>query len=632
MDVEVKTNLSSSLRRLTHEMATESLCDLTDQQLVERALTGCEEAVFQAIVRRHGAMIHAVCWRMLRHAHDTEDAFQATFLVLARNLRAVRKRTSLASWLHGVARRIALKARARAEVRRRHERRAAPLEDRAKQESLAALDDELAQLSERWRLPIVLCYLQGRTQDEAADQLGVSKSTLRIRLDEARRTLAERLTRRGVVWSAALLEVLLSECAGTAAPTRDLFASTAEAASGVHAGKPLTATVSTEVVALTEGAPNAMISSALKVAGLVFVTSIVALGAAVAASDFAAPPPALNDRKPVVAEGMRGVAVSSLGPARQHFTVAAPVPKDVALPKMFLVQNPSLTYLDAEGKEKPFDPWTTPDKLWPTSGRLSPDGRWVAAIEIDVAGDKWDLVIRPRTGTGEPVSIPLVFRRIGSSGSPIWSPDSERVLIWEQGIGQGGVRECAYRVYDRAAKTLTKVTLPDRCSVTDWSSDGKRFLADIRPTDPTVRVAWLNADGTGKPEYVSPEGENGYSARLSPDGKHVLYQASPIAEKPTERTKSRLYVMNLATGKRTAVDEPGETHGHCWSSDGTRVAYTWQRTLDKPAEVAERETLLITCDPDGRNRKTITSRKTEIPENSSGRSGIVYFFWVIDWR
>ncbi|QJW97040.1 hypothetical protein [Frigoriglobus tundricola] len=90
--------------------------------------------------------------------------------------------------------------------------------------------------------------------------------------------------------------------------------------------------------------------------------------------------------------------------------------------------------------------------------------------------------------------------------------------------------------------------------------------------------------------------------------------------------------MNLTTGKRTAVDEPGETHGHCWSPDGSRVAHTWQRTLDKPAEVAERETLLITCDPDGRDRTTVARKKAEIPENGSGRSGVVYFFWVSDWH
>ncbi len=144
-------------------------------------------------------------------------------------------------------------------------------------------------------------------------------------------------------------------------------------------------------------------------------------------------------------------------------------------------------------------------------------------------------------------------------------------------------------------------------------------------------MAWLNADGTGKPEFVSPEGEIGYGGRLSPDGRKVLYQGGPEPPKE-ERAKVRLYVMDLATKKRTAVDEPGETHGYCWSPDGSRIAHTWQRSLDKPEEVAERETLLLTCDLDGRNRKTVTTRKYTLEENSSGRSAVVYFFEVVDWR
>jgi DNA-directed RNA polymerase specialized sigma24 family protein len=109
MATNATANLSGFLRRLTLEMAAETLSNLSDQQLVAKAITGCDEAVFQTLVRRHGMMVYGVCWRVLRNEADAEDAFQATFLVLAQKLRSVRKHASLANWLHTVARRIALK-------------------------------------------------------------------------------------------------------------------------------------------------------------------------------------------------------------------------------------------------------------------------------------------------------------------------------------------------------------------------------------------------------------------------------------------------------------------------------------------------------------------------------------------
>ena len=121
----VTTNLIDFFRRLTGGMAAETLDDHSDRQLVERTLAGRDEAGFRAIVHRHGPMVYRVCWRVLLHAQDAEDAFQATFLVLAQRLRTVRKRASLASWLHGVARRVALKAKVQSAGRRRHEHEAA---------------------------------------------------------------------------------------------------------------------------------------------------------------------------------------------------------------------------------------------------------------------------------------------------------------------------------------------------------------------------------------------------------------------------------------------------------------------------------------------------------------------------
>lgn len=186
--------MNGFLRRLARGMAAERLDGQADRQLVERLLAGPDEAAFAVLVRRHGPMVYRVCWRVLQQAEDSEDAFQATFLLLARKLGTLKKRDSLASWLHGVAHRVALNARTRDARRRRHEGRVpvsrpGPPDGLTWRELRAVLDAELASLPERHRLPLILCYLEGRSQEEAARQLGWSKSTLLRRLGKARAAL-----------------------------------------------------------------------------------------------------------------------------------------------------------------------------------------------------------------------------------------------------------------------------------------------------------------------------------------------------------------------------------------------------------------------------------------------------------
>jgi RNA polymerase sigma factor (sigma-70 family) len=276
-------NLGDFLRRLTRGMAAETLADHSDQQLVETALAGFGEAPFQAIVHRHGPMVYRVCWRVLQHGQDAEDAFQATFLTLAQKLRTVRKHASLASWLHGVAHRVALKAKAQSASKRRHEQRVAapetlPTDDVTWGEFRSALDSELNQLPDKWRLPLILCYLEGRTQEESASQLGWSKSTLRRRLEEARTALGARLAGRGIAWSAAISAVLLSDCIASATPAPGLVASTVEAAAGVAAGKTVATAASATVATLTEGVMKAMfLNKVVKLTAMLLVLTLVTL-------------------------------------------------------------------------------------------------------------------------------------------------------------------------------------------------------------------------------------------------------------------------------------------------------------------------------------------------------------------
>ncbi len=289
----VTADLSDFFRRLTRGMAAQTLSDHSDRQLIERALAAPDEAVFQAIVERHGPMVYRVSWRILQHSQDAEDAFQATFLVLAQKLRALRKRASLASWLHGVAHRIALKAKAQRAARRRRESQA-PSSDAITPDGVtrdgvtrdgvtrsdlhAVVDAELSRLPDKWRLPLVLCYLEGRTQDEAARQLACSKSTLRRRLEEARAALGRRLKGRGIGWSTALSAVLVSDCIASGAPAPGLVAATVEAAAGVAAGKTAAAATSAKVAALTEGVLSAMFMTKVKIATLMFLSSLALLG------------------------------------------------------------------------------------------------------------------------------------------------------------------------------------------------------------------------------------------------------------------------------------------------------------------------------------------------------------------
>ena len=167
-----------------------------DAELLARFVAARDGEAFAALVARHGPLVWGVCRRLLADPRDAEDAFQAAFLVLARRAAAVRPAGALAAWLHGVARRVALKARAAAARRRPRQpgplaadppdRRPEPLDELSARDLLAVIDEEVARLPAGYRLPVVLCYLEGRTQDEAARLLGWTAGTLRGRLDRGR--------------------------------------------------------------------------------------------------------------------------------------------------------------------------------------------------------------------------------------------------------------------------------------------------------------------------------------------------------------------------------------------------------------------------------------------------------------
>jgi RNA polymerase sigma factor (sigma-70 family) len=254
------TALSTVLRHI-HQMAgPPGTPEPTDAQLLERFTHRREEAAFAALVRRHGPMVLGVCRRMLGNPHDAEDAFQATFLILVRKASRIRNPEAVGCWLYEVAYRTASRARARAALRRLHERRALPMSPAdfltplIWQEVGPVLDDEVRRLSDRFRAPFVLCYLEGKTYEQAARQLHLSPRSLSRRLARAREVLRARLARRGLALSAGCLATLLAERAAPAAVPPALATDTVRAALLGAAGETFPAAgIPPGVAALAEG-------------------------------------------------------------------------------------------------------------------------------------------------------------------------------------------------------------------------------------------------------------------------------------------------------------------------------------------------------------------------------------------
>jgi RNA polymerase sigma factor (sigma-70 family) len=259
----------------------------TDRQLLAGFCARGDQAAFAELVGRHGPMVLRVCRRVLRHEQDAEDAFQATFLVLARKAGSVRRGEALASWLHGVAHRVALRARRDAGRRRAHEREAQPMSAGAGEadwgEVQTALDEEIRALPEKYRAPFVLCFLEGKSRAEAAGELGLKEGTVWSRLSQARERLRERLGRRGIALPALLAAVAISGGAARAAPA-GLFDSTVRAV--LCAGG-----VSARAAALARGVSGAMPTAKASAVLLCLVTTgLLAFGAVLLRAEVPAPP------------------------------------------------------------------------------------------------------------------------------------------------------------------------------------------------------------------------------------------------------------------------------------------------------------------------------------------------------
>ncbi len=278
------------VRNLTTLCTAGVLGNLNDEQLLDRFIELSDdvaEAAFATLVQRHGAMVMGVCHRILRDVHAAEDAFQATFLVLARKATSVVPRERVANWLYGVAYRTANECRVRKVRQLAREAKVArrSLEQSPRETSppdlREILDDELAALPSRYRGPLVLCELEGLSRHDAALRLAIREGTLSSRLARGKARLRERLARRGFEPpGGAVPFVLIREATATMLSDR-LIDSTAQAAMRVAAGVSTAAVVSTSVVSLTEGVLKSMLLSKIKGIALIVGSSVAVVSGAV---------------------------------------------------------------------------------------------------------------------------------------------------------------------------------------------------------------------------------------------------------------------------------------------------------------------------------------------------------------
>jgi RNA polymerase sigma factor (sigma-70 family) len=255
---------------------------LSDGQLLDQFLAGrngVNEVAFAALMERHGPMVFQVCSKVLGNSHDAQDAFQATFLVLIRKAESIRKYESVGSWLYGVARLVAMRASTQAARRRRHERLAA---ERATAESRDELDpteswarlyEQIDRMPEKYREPVVLCYLEGLTTEAAAERLGCPKGTILSRLARAKERLRAGLARGNFSLPAILLAERSPSPTAKASTSAYLFEGTIRTSLRSVEGLPAaTALSSAKAVALANGVILAMKTAKVKTYASVLLT------------------------------------------------------------------------------------------------------------------------------------------------------------------------------------------------------------------------------------------------------------------------------------------------------------------------------------------------------------------------
>jgi RNA polymerase sigma factor (sigma-70 family) len=557
----------------------------SDDELLARFVGQHDEEAFAELVHRHGPMVLGVCRRILRDADAAEDAFQAAFLVLVRKAAGLRCGASLGAWLHGVARRLALECR-RAEGRRRHREAEGiplgqvlpdPLDEVSARELLRVLDEELGHLAERYRLPLVLCVLEGRSVPEAARQLGWSPGSVRGRLARGRACLQARLARRGLAVPAGVAGLLLAPRAAEAALPAALAARAVSVALGSGAS------VSARAAALAEGGLTRWVLARGKV-GLMLLLAAGAITAGWSAHVLQGPAVARPGPQQAAEDRPTGDQQPSQG-ATDRYGDPLPASARARLGTVRLRAGHMIHLLQCLAGNKTFVSVATEEECvvlceWDlATGRrlsrvqwhgrsvygaaLSPDGKTLLISTYDGRRDRCQTLLRDVPSgrrTGEvPVAGSIVEAvAFAPDGKTFATAVGETVRLWDTAT----ITE-ARRINDKVELN------PNVWKRLAFSADGKVLAAAGR--EGTLRL-WEAATGR---EIRSAERAVGPDAALafSPDGKTLA-----IADKNDKEV--RLWDSSSGKDVRRLRGERGTT-ALAFSPDGKTLACGEEREEGK---------------------------------------------------